>query len=338
MNIEERIHQFEQIVRQAQEDGAYPGAVALVGQHDKLLCRFACGDAQQVPHKRAMEINTRFDLASLTKVTATLPLILLLLQQNKLQLETRLGEVLTGLCPENADIAIFELLTHTAGLKPFYDLYTMGETRLERIASVKSTPPETPRKEAVIYSDNSFVLLGEAAEACFGMPLNIAARTFVWEPLNMLDTTFNPPQDVPFAATEQRETYVQYGNVHDENCASLDGVAGHAGAFSTADDLAKYCRMLASNDENNLVSQEWLNRAAKCYTPGMGDNRGLGFVVYREREGGNVIGHTGFTGTAFWVDRMTGLYGILLTNRVHPTRANTAIFEVRKQAIQVLFD
>ncbi len=338
MDLQERIAQFEKTVRAGVDSGIYPGAVALIGQGDEVYLRFACGDAQVIPEKRPMTLDTRFDLASLTKVTATWPLIMLLLQAGKLQLDTPLGSILEGLSEGNARLTIFDLLTHTSGLKPFHLLYEMNLTPAACMAYVYSAPPDTDKGKEVVYSDNNFILLGEVASKLLNMPLDTAARKLVWEPLGMLDTWFLPPQDVPFAATEQRPDRMQCGDVHDENCASLGSVAGHAGAFSTIDDLAKYCRMLASKDGKGLIEPRWLEQSFALQTEGLGEARGLAFVIYRQHPDGNVIGHTGFTGTCYWVNRRSGLYGILLTNRVHPTRKNTALIPLRGELIKLLFD
>ena len=155
----------------------------------------------------------------------------------------------------------------------------------------------------------------------------------------MNDTCFNPPKTAYCAATEIRvgETLPVRGTVHDERADQLGGVAGHAGVFSTARDLARFCAALLPPTPSPIFDPEWVKRSFANQTAHLGSNRGLGWIAYTERPEGNIVGHTGFTGTSLWLDSATGLYVVLLANRVHPSRDNDAMFPIRKFGYETIF-
>ncbi|MBO4885933.1 MAG: serine hydrolase, partial [Clostridia bacterium] len=127
------------------------------------------------------------------------------------------------------------------------------------------------------------------------------------------------------------------GTVHDETSWMLGGVAGHAGVFSTAEDLGRFCAAIIPTRCHPLFEKDWLDKAFANQTAHLGENRCLGWIAYRERREGNIIGHTGFTGTSLWIDTVSGEYVVLLTNRVHPTRKNYTLFPIRRQGFKTVF-
>lgn len=317
-------------VKKAVSEEKIPGAVFLSGDRHGTCFHEACGCAQWLPFRRPMKPDTEFDIASLSKLTGPWPGIMRLLASGELSLEDRLGDLLPGrpIHEATAGATVFMLLTHTAGLHPFMN--THGDTREERVNSLLRLPPVYPFGDRVLYSDLSFIFLGEILAAKKGKPLEECAAEF-WHEAGMYHTFYDPPQDLDFAATEQRAgwDHPQVGCVHDERSTQLGGVAGHAGVFSTAEDLGTFCRDIALPDESRLLDAAWLRRAYTNQTASLGEDRALGWIACREQEGGNVVGHTGFTGTSIRMDTSTGEYEILLTNRVHPSRANDNMYDIR---------
>ena len=155
----------------------------------------------------------------------------------------------------------------------------------------------------------------------------------------MKDTCFNPAPGAYCAATEIRvgETLPVRGSVHDERACQLGGVAGHAGVFSTARDLCKFCAAFLPPTPNPMFDQAWVKKSFTNQTAHLNSTRGLGWIAYHEKEGGNIVGHTGFTGTSLWLDSETGVYVVLLTNRVHPSRKNEAPYALRKQGFETVY-
>ena len=334
----ERASLAAQAVRQAVAEEKFPGAVLLVGDGRGPAFLEACGCAQWFPFRRPMFTTTRFDIASLSKLTGPWPGIIRLLDKGVITLETPLGEALPGrpMHPGVAKVTIWNLLTHTGGLHPFMN--THGATREQRVDSLLALPPLHAPGGEPVYSDLSFIFLGEVLAAQTGEPLEKAAARF-WRELGMNDTCYNPPFDGDYAATEIRAGCLvpQVGTVHDERSAQLGGVAGHAGVFSTAEDLGRFCAAIARPEDCRVLPPEWVRRSYQNQTREAGGDRGLGWVVYAELGDGRLVGHTGFTGTSIWMDSETGEYAVLLTNRVHPSRANSNLYPVRVAVRRAVF-
>ena len=336
--MENRLMQADAYLRQVTADRKIPGAVIAVGHREELLMLEAYGYAQWEPEELPMTRDTVFDLASLSKVTATWPCIAQLLDRQVLTLDMKLAQLLKRPVPaEMENITLFHLLTHTAGLREDEDLDSFGETRSERIQGALTFPLGWPVGEGVHYSDLGFILLGEIVEIHSGIPLDQAAAR-IWSSLGMKSTCFCPSSDTYCAATEKVNGVVTRGIVHDERAQQLFGVAGHAGVFSTAADLARYCAALLPGSGEKICSDEWLRRSFALHAPDARWDRGLAWVVHLENAEGNFVGHTGFTGTTLWIDTATGDYCVLLSNRVHPTRENPHMMEIRKEIRQILFE
>lgn len=193
----------------------------------------------------------------------------------------------------------------------------------------------------VAYSNRGFIILGIIVEKVTGMPLDKYAKEHIWQPMGMSCTTYNPEQCDNIAATEyvEEKNIVKKGIVHDENAEVLCGVAGHAGVFTTASDLSKFCRNILDKSGNGVISSKLIEESFKNQTAGMNEDRGLGWqIIEDESIKSTVVGHLGFTGTSIWIDPDSSTYVILLTNRVHPSRDNTNIQQIRKTVRQIVFN
>ncbi len=319
--------------------GDCPGAVVVIVHDDEVVFRKVYGSRAVKPEKVPMTADTIFDMASLTKPVATATSMMLLIEQGKL----KPGDLVSKHWPAFAangkdDVTIEHLFLHTSGLTADNAVadYADGRAKaLERIAGLKLEAPAGTRFH---YSDVGFIVLGELVERLSGMPVDRFAKKHVFEPLKMSDTGFTPVEELRkrIAPTGLRDGKIILGEVHDPRSFKLGGVAGHAGLFSTADDLARYCRMLLRGGE--LDGKRILaEKTVKLFTEphavtvaGKGGeskgSRSYGWDVdtsYSAPRGdgfkkGEGFGHTGFTGTSVWVDPGTKTAVIVLTNRVHP--------------------
>jgi uncharacterized protein YbbC (DUF1343 family)/CubicO group peptidase (beta-lactamase class C family) len=309
--------------------GLIPGAVVVVGHDGKIVHRKAYGSRALVPAREPMTLDTMFDIASLTKVVATTPALMKLFEQGKL----RINDPVTTYLPEfeggKSDITVRDLMTHFSGLRPDLDLepaWSGYETGIRRAMAEK---PSAPAGARFVYSDINFVLLGEIVHRLSGKTLDEYAREQVFEPLGMRETMFLPAAALRprIAPTEiDPKTGVPFrGVVHDPTSRYMGGVAGQAGVFSTASDLAKYADALLSGGRG-LVSPATIQKFTSPNSPpDQPVLRGLGWdidSVYSAPRGElfpiGSYGHTGFTGTSLWIDPASRTYVILLTNAVHP--------------------
>jgi uncharacterized protein YbbC (DUF1343 family)/CubicO group peptidase (beta-lactamase class C family) len=321
---------IDDAVLSAVEAGDVPGAVVVVGQGQAILYRKAFGWKSLVPRQEPMTEDALFDLASLTKVVATTPAVMLLWERGRLDLDAPLGTYL----PEfrgsaHRRVTVRRLLTHTAGFPdlPAPEAMRLGFPRAAAVLArggLQFTPGASFR-----YSDTGFILLAEVVRRVSGEPLDRFVAKHLFLPLGMRDTTFRPsPSQLPrVAPTEVVNGQMLLGRVHDGNARLLNGVAGHAGLFSTADDLARFCRMLVAGGrgptgqilEPATLQAMWSPTEVGEVARALGWDRASPFsrtiAPFFPR---GAVGHTGFTGTALWLDPGSGTYLILLTNRVHP--------------------
>jgi len=333
-----KIEEAASLVRSYVEREQIPGAVLLIGRQGRTLFHEAWGWAQLIPEKRPMTRNTLFDIASLTKVVGTWPGIAMLIQEGRLSLEDKLCDMLhhQKMHPSLREITLWNLLTHTAGLIPFRHPGRLHQTRKERIDELFMIPAEKERGAQVVYSDLSFIYLGEILAEAMGERQNFVADE-IFNALGMYDTCYLPKAGAYCAATEARDGAVVCGRVHDTTAHMLGGVAGHAGLFSTAADLGRFCAAVLPPAHHPAFHEEWLRKSFENQTAHLGENRALGWIAYVERPAGNIVGHTGFTGTSIWMDTAQGEYVILLTNRVHPTRENKAHLQLRREVFRAVF-
>jgi CubicO group peptidase (beta-lactamase class C family) len=290
--------------------------------------------------------TSRFDLASLTKVVATTTAIMLLYERGLVDIEAPVAKYIPEFGSHGKDrVTVRNLLQHRGGLAPFRRFYLDGGATPEtvlRAVLYDSLAYEPDSQE--VYSDLGFITLGHLVEKVSGRDLNSFTRNNIFKPLGMIRTGFRVAGDVAtfIVPTEIDSTFRQrlvQGEVHDENAYVLGGAAGHAGLFSTAADLARFCRMLAGKgllDGHRFLESETIQLFTdrdlfRVGHRGFGwDFKSLeGYSSAGERFGPRSFGHTGFTGTSIWVDPDARVFAVLLTNRVYPTRANRGHIDVR---------
>ena len=325
---------------------AFPGGVIAVGKDDALVHVKAFGRQTYEASAAAVAPDTIYDLASLTKVIVTTTMAMILVDEGKLDITKPVSAFLPKFRGEWKDrVTVFQLLTHSAGFEavaPLYKELKGKDAYLERIESMDLVYEPGTKS---LYSDLGEVLLGEILERVAGEPLDAFARRRIFEPLGMKETGYRPaaalfPRIAPTENDPWRGRLLR-GEVHDENAFALGGVAAHAGLFGTAPDLARFAQMLLNGgvyDNHRIVSRETVerftrragvpdsSRALGWDTPSPGSSAGTRFSP-------RSFGHTGFTGTSLWIDPERKLFLILLTNRVHPTRANDAVPKVVRAAV-----
>jgi uncharacterized protein YbbC (DUF1343 family)/CubicO group peptidase (beta-lactamase class C family) len=329
---------FDPIVDQAVKEGLIPGAVLVVGHDGQVVFRKAYGERALIPSREAMTVDTIFDAASLTKVIATTSSIMKLFEQGMIRLNDPVTKYLPEFQGGHSEITIRNLMTHFSGLRPDLDLqpaWSGYETGIQRALIDKPAGPPGVR---FVYSDINFILLGEIVRRLSGESLEDFARKNVFEPLGMHETMFRPPASLrPRIAPTELEPATGHplrGVVHDDTSRFMGGVAGHAGLFTTADDLAKFAQMMLDRGLANgtrLFSAATIEKFTTPQSPA--DQpilRGLGWDIdspYSSNRGDlfpiGSYGHTGFTGTSLWIDPTSRSYVILLTNSVHPHRGKS---------------
>lgn len=321
---------------------AFPGGVLVVGHDGALVNLRAFGRQTYDARSPAMEPSTLFDIASLTKVVATTTMAMILVDEGRLDINKPVSAFIPAFHGGAKDrVTVANLLTHSSGLDWWAPLYkdTQGQDAFVRRIAAMDLAYEPGTKS--LYSDLGLILLGEILERVSGQTLDAFARERIFEPLGMKDTMYRPPRTLlgRIAPTENEPSRgrVVHGEVHDENAFALGGIAPHAGIFSTAEDLSRFAQMLLNGgvyDHHRIVSRATLARFTKrADIPG--SSRALGWDTPSENSSAGSLfsaqsfGHTGFTGTSMWLDPTRKLFVILLTNRVHPTRDNNLIRQVR---------
>jgi uncharacterized protein YbbC (DUF1343 family)/CubicO group peptidase (beta-lactamase class C family) len=312
-----------------------PGAVVAVvlrrgpAEPASLVFLKAYGLRSKVPSARRMTMDTVFDLASLSKAVATAPAVHVLVEEGKLSLAAPVARYLPSFARRGKDaITVAELLLHTGGLIADDAMSDYQGTRAAIYARLDALAPVSEPGSKFEYSDVGYIVLGELVEKVSGQPLDVFVRERIFAPLGMVDTAYNPGLALVARAapTEPRDGEMLLGKVHDPRAAALGGVAGHAGVFSTAADLARFAVMLLGNGSAGaariLGPEAFARMVAPQDLPG-GGRRSPGWDVQTgfsgargELSGG--YGHTGFTGTSLWVDPALGVAVIVLSNRLHP--------------------
>jgi CubicO group peptidase (beta-lactamase class C family) len=340
------------VIEKAIAEKAFPGATLAVGYKDKVALH-AFGKLSYDKKSPLVNLQTMYDVASLTKVIVTTTLVEKLVEgdfKSPLNLdapiERYLPEWTAGRDPQGLEwrhkVTVRHLMTHTSGLPPFKEYWRTSKGKEDTLRMIFAEPLEYEPGTKMIYSDLGIILMAEIIERLTGCKLDDLAREYIFEPLLMKNTMYKPPKKLwqAIAPTEVdtgwRKRLVQ-GEVHDENAYAIGGVSGHAGVFSTAPDLAAFCQMLLNG---GVYRHERILRRATIAQfivpqPLSGNTRTLGWVVPTEGSSSghyfsaHSFGHTGFTGTSIWIDPDRQLFVVLLTNRVNPTRENHKIAEVR---------
>ncbi len=325
--------------------GETPGAVVLVARHGQIAYLKAFGNRSVQPRTEPMTVDTIFDMSSLTKVMATVPSVMLLVEQGSLRIEDKVKRYLPNFTGGGKDaITVRQLLTHYSGLPPDFDLSKPWFGRRAALEELWKANTESEPGKEFAYSDLNFIALGEIVHSISGKTLDVFARDQVFVPLGMKETLFNPPANLigRIAPTEPRRNTLQYlkgqsaepsdkilrGEVHDPTAWKMGGVAGHAGLFSTAQDVAIFAQMLLSGGAYQglrLLSPMTVEAMTGAQSPrGSPQVRGYGWDIESSYsaprgdlfQGG--YGHTGFSGTSLWIHPPTDTFIIILSNRVHP--------------------
>ena len=345
----ERLARMDQVIAASIEKKELPGAVVLVARHGRVAWRKAYGARAVEPQREAMTADTIFDLASLTKIVATATSIMILIEQGKLRLSDSVVQFIPEMKGGGRDaITLEQLLTHTAGFAPDFDLRERWTGYDEAIKRLYREPLRNQPGARFVYSDINYIALGEVVHRVSGQTLDEFARRNIFVPLGMRDTGFNPAAGLRprIAPTEKRRGQMNYlgdsgenagpqgeqwlrGQVHDPTSFRMSGVAGHAGLFSTADDLAIFCQMILNGGTYNgarILSPMGVATMTKPRTIAEnGSARALGWDIdtsFSTNRGDlfplGSFGHTGFTGTSMWIDPASDSFVIFLSNRVHP--------------------
>jgi len=332
---------IDELIRKGLKDEIFPGAAISIGDKNGELFRAAYGLRQILPHELPLEGNTLFDVASLTKLFTSL-IALKLIQDNRLNLSDTLSKFFDAPSDKSA-ITIQHLMTHTSGIAAHEHVYNLVEKPSDTAAFILNMELLNTPGKAVVYSCLGYILLGKICEMLGGNTIDNLAKQWLFKPMELDSAAYNPSNKHTFAATEFDATTDKWlcGVVHDENARFLDGISGNAGIFANIEDMARFAMMLTNKGviEGKVIIEKGLfEEAIKNLTPHCPEGRGLGFEV----KSGVLIscgnnfsvgsyGHTGFTGTSLWVDIETGLYVVLLTNRVHPTRDNAKHIPFRRE-------
>ena len=340
-------HAFRDAVRQAVWDRVISGGTWWVERRG-ASSHGAYGFAVKVPPEQKMlaREETIFDVASLTKVTATTPCVMRLVEERRLDLKAPVKTYLPAFVGEGREkITVRQLLAHTSGLRPGLSRQTPWSGYEEGIRLASETVPMDAPDAVFRYSDINFILLGELVRLVSGKPLEVFAKETVFDPLGMVDTGFKPVAALRgrIAATEKDETgTLLRGVVHDPTARLMGGVAGHAGLFSTARDLARYARCVMNGGElegRRILKGETVRLMTTVATPKrMTEKRALGWDVdtkYSRPRGGFTVGksfgHTGFTGCCLWIEPASSAFFVFVSNRLHETDPETdsrALYEV----------
>jgi CubicO group peptidase (beta-lactamase class C family) len=320
-----------------------PGGVLWL-EHRGNVYHKAYGQRALVPVAEPMTPGTIFDAASLTKVVACAPAVMLLVERGRVALNAPVVTYLKEFAGEGRDaITVRHLLTHTSGLRPDIPLnpdWSGYDTAIRLCCAEK---PQAKPGEKLIYSDTNFILLGEIVRRASGQPFGEFVRRHLCEPLKMWETRFNPPEDMlqRIAPTEVVDGQLLRGVVHDPRARRMGGVAGHAGLFTTAHDLARFARFMLNQGELDGV-RIFLAKTVRLMTsvqtpPTLPTRRGLGWAMDlgSGTPRGNLFptssyGHTGWTGTSLWIDPISQTFVIFLSNRGHPD-GHGAVAELRNK-------
>ncbi len=325
------------VLRESISLGTSPCHAAAVGRGDEVWFCDVYGNRTEHSSPLPLSRHDLFDLASMTKLMATAPVALRLYEDGLLDLGAPLSAFFDA--PEDKqNITVKQLMAHVSGLPAHLPLWRMGITPDEAADAILRSSLAAPTGSQVIYSCMGYILLGKIVEKVGKAPLDVLAKKYVFDPLGMTRTTFCPSPDTVCVTTEKKPEYPDYicGVVHDENARFLGGISGNAGLFAPLDDVIRFAAMLSKRGEG-FYQRDTFEMAVRDVTGSTVEPRGLGFHLYGgglypggSRMSLGSYGHTGYTGTSLYVDNETGVWVVLLTNRVHYGR-DRDIFFVRRR-------
>jgi len=334
----QRLEEIDQAIETAINEALTPGAVFWLEQRGQTYAN-VYGHMSSEPEREPARIDAIYDSASLTKVVATTPAIMLLVEQGMIEIDALVSAYLDNFDNKGKEaITIRHLMTHTSGLKPGIPLtiemngVSKGWNGYEMaIALAKAEEVQHPPGTGFIYSDINFILLGEIIQQVTGKRLEDFTRESVFQPLGMKDTCYLPSSNLRYrtAPTKWWDGKMQRGTPNNPICRRTGGVHGHAGMFTTAADLAHYCRMILNNGELDgvrFLQPETVRLMTSVQSPEEVESpRGLGWDIdssYSSQRGEifpiGGFGHTGFTGPSIWIDPSSKTFVIFMSNRIHP--------------------
>jgi CubicO group peptidase (beta-lactamase class C family) len=335
----------DNVINKAIEDKSFPGAVVLVWMDGKTIYEKAFGNFTYDPSSPKVKTNTLFDLASLTKVVATTTAAMICYDRKLFSLNDKVTMYIPEFGVNGKDIiTIKNLLIHNSGLPAWKKFYGRDLKYDDVINEIYSSELEYKTGEKTVYSDLGIITLGKIIEKVSGKSLDVFCKDEIFIPLKMESTYYNPDDSLKkLCAPTETDNYWRMktlqGEVHDETSAMLNGVAGHAGLFSTADNLAKLMSVLLNKGKVNqkiFIQQSTIELFTKRVSEE--STRAIGWDTKSDSGSSagnyfskNSFGHTGYTGTSIWADPDRNLFVVFLTNRVYPTRENTKIQKVRPQ-------
>jgi len=332
---------IDSIINAAIADHAAPAMAVAIGRYNNLIYLHSYGRLTYADTAPAVDEHTRFDMASLTKVVATTTAAMMLEEQGKLDINRTVASYLPEFnAPDKKDITVRQLITHRGGLEAFAPLWATLKGKQQFLAAINSRPLAYPPGTKSIYSDWDYVLMGFIVERITGQTLDAYTAQHIFGPLGMSETGYRPDTvDRRHIAPTEIDTLrgLVWGKVHDENANAMGGVSGHAGLFSTAHDMAIFARMMlngGSVGSVRLLTPTTIARWTAAQDPG--SSRALGWDTPAPHSSAGryfsprSYGHTGFTGTSIWTDPERGVWVVLLTNRVYPTRNNQKAGPLRR--------
>jgi len=330
------------LIYQAIKDSVFPGAVLLISKEGKTIYENAYGNFTYDKKSQPASVSTIYDLASLTKIISTTTAAMICIDRGLFKLNDKVVKYIPQFGNHNKEnISIKNLLMHNSGLpayKRFYNFYSNAD---DVIKDIYNTDLVYETESKTVYSDLSMIVLQKVIEKVTGVSLDNFSKENIFDPLNMINTMFNPPDSIKnnIAPTEfdnyWRHRQLQ-GEVHDETASLLNGVSGNAGLFSNVDDLSNFLTMILNKGMFNSKSIINENTVSLFTSKQPNSERALGWDIKSKEKSSagklfspNSFGHTGYTGTSFWLDPVKKLFVIFLTNRVYPTRNNTKIIKFR---------
>lgn len=357
---QEPLREIDEVLNNAIEENTTPGAVVLVARSGQIVKQQAYGDAAryvddsytEMENPVAMQNNTIFDVASISKIFTTVA-AMKLYEKGAIQLDAPVAKYIPEFAANGKEtVTIRQLMTHTSGFTAWIPLHSQGKTREDRLQLVFAQSLEAQPGSSYTYSDLNMITLGAVVEKLSGKRLDQFVKDEITKPLGMKDTMYNPPASLKnrIAATEFQPEIgrgLVWGEVHDENAWSLDGVAGHAGIFSTAKDLGVFAHMILNEGRyggKRILKPKTVQLLSENQIPEfVGDDHGLGWELnqgwYMDAlSDPSSAGHTGFTGTSIVINQKNKTIAILLTNRVHPTRKTISLNSVRRDFVRRVAD
>ncbi len=344
-SLKNRFSEADSIVERGITEKAYPGAVLLVGNSNGIMYRKAYGRFTYDLNSPAVETSSIFDLASVTKVVATTTATMLCIDRKLFDLDDKVAEYIPEFGAQGKDkVTIRNLLLHNSGLRAFDTYYKKYKQPEQVLAAIYDDTLVYTTGSKTTYSDLGIITLGKLIERVTGKGLDVFCTEEIFLPLGMDSTFFNPP--VSFKKNIMPTEYDDYwrnrqlqGEVHDEAASLLGGVAGHAGLFATAEDIAQLLILLLNKGmmhDQKLIEDATVTMFTSRQS--VESTRGLGWDTKSETKSsaGNrfsmqSFGHTGYTGTSVWTDKENDIFVVFLTNRVYPTRNNLKLSEIRPQ-------